>query len=128
MEFLRNAWYVAAWSDELTRDRLLARTLLEEPVVLFRTATGQPAALFDRCPHRFAPLSRGRLKGDVIECGYHGLCFDRNGTCAHNPHNPGHVPPRAHVRSYALVERQGIVWIWMGEPERADPALVPDFP
>ena len=128
MEYLRNAWYVAAWSEELTSGRLLARTLLDEPLVLFRTLDGVAAALFDRCPHRFAPLSRGRLKGDVIECGYHGLCFDRTGACAHNPHNPGHVPPRARVQSRPLLERQGIVWIWMGDANKVDAAMVPDFP
>jgi vanillate O-demethylase monooxygenase subunit len=128
MEFLRNAWYVAAWSDELTPGKLLARAFLDEPIVLFRTGNGAVAALFDRCPHRFAPLSRGRLKGDSIECGYHGLCFDRTGACSHNPHNPGNVPPRAHVQSYAVLERQGIVWIWMGDPQKADTTLAPDFP
>jgi len=127
MEFLRNAWYVAAWSEELSERALLARTLLEEPVVLFRTRDGTPAALFDRCPHRFAPLSRGKLRDDSIQCGYHGLCFDRTGACSHNPYNPGHAPPRARVRGYPLLERQGIVWIWMGDPDRVDTSLAPDF-
>jgi len=126
--FLRNAWYVGAWSNELVGDGLLPRTLLDDPIVFFRTQTGTAAALFDRCPHRFAPLSRGRLKGEAIECGYHGLRFDRTGACALNPYNPGHVPPRAHVRAYPLHEQQGIVWIWMGEAGRADPSLIPDFP
>lgn len=128
MEFLRNAWYMAAWSTDLTPGTLIARTLLDEPLVLFRTEDGDAAALFDRCPHRFAPLSRGQLKGNVIECGYHGLCFDRNGACAHNPHNPGGIPPRAQVQSYTVLERQGIIWIWMGAPEKADASLAPDFP
>ena len=57
--FLRNAWYVGAWSNELVQDKLLPRTLLDDPIVFFRTQTGTAAALFDRCPHRFAPLSRG---------------------------------------------------------------------
>ena len=113
--FLRNAWYVGAWSNELVQDKLLPRTLLDDPIVFFRTQTGTAAALFDRCPHRFAPLSRGRLEGEAIECGYHGLRFDRTGACVLNPYNPGHVPPRAHVRTYPLHEQQGIVWIWMGE-------------
>jgi phenylpropionate dioxygenase-like ring-hydroxylating dioxygenase large terminal subunit len=127
VNYLRNAWYAAAWSAELTAGTLLARTFLEQPVVLFRDAAGRAAALFDRCPHRFAPLSRGRLRGDTVECGYHGLCFDRSGHCVHNPYPPGQIPPRAQVRSYELLERQGIVWIWMGEAAGADVALAPDY-
>jgi phenylpropionate dioxygenase-like ring-hydroxylating dioxygenase large terminal subunit len=107
MEYLRNAWYVAAWSEELAAGKLIARTFLDEPVVLFRTNDGAAAALFDRCPHRFAPLSRGRHKGSEIECGYHGLRFDRSGACSLNPYNPGHTPPRARVQSYPVLERQG---------------------
>jgi vanillate O-demethylase monooxygenase subunit len=128
MEYLRNAWYVAAWSEELTAGKLIARTFLDEPLVLFRTNDGAPAALFDRCPHRFAPLSRGRHKGTEIECGYHGLRFDRSGACSLNPYNPGHSPPRARVQSYPVLERQGIVWIWMGDPDKVDTSLAPDFP
>ena len=118
---------MAAWSEELSAGQLLARRLLDDPVVLFRDASGQAAALFDRCPHRFAPLSRGRLKGDLIECGYHGLCFDRNGTCRSNPYDANRIPPRAQVASYPVLEREGIVWIWMGEAGRSDPGLAPCF-
>jgi phenylpropionate dioxygenase-like ring-hydroxylating dioxygenase large terminal subunit len=126
MEFLNAAWYVAAWSEELSTGLMLARTFLDQPVVLFRDAAGRAAALFDRCPHRFAPLSRGRLQGDSIECGYHGLGFDRSGACVRNPYG-SQIPPRAHVRSFSLLERDGIVWIWMGDEAGADPALAPTF-
>jgi phenylpropionate dioxygenase-like ring-hydroxylating dioxygenase large terminal subunit len=128
MAFLRNAWYIAAWSEEISDGRLLARKFLGEPVVLYRDASGRSRALFDRCPHRFAPLSRGKAKGDVIECGYHGLGFNGEGRCVHNPYQPGHAPPRAQVRAYPTLERQGMVWIWMGDADRADPALAPNYP
>ena len=75
MSFLRNTWYVAAWSGEVGRT-CLARKILGEPVMLYRTAAGKPVALLDRCPHRLLPLSLGTLQGDTIECGYHGLTFD----------------------------------------------------
>ena len=75
--YLRNAWYVAAWSDDLAEGKLLARTIMKEPIVLYRRADGSPAALHDRCPHRFAPLSMGKIvHGDAVQCPYHGLEFD----------------------------------------------------
>ena len=126
MTFIRNAWYAAAWSHEIQRT-LLARTILQDPVVLFRREDGEAAALADRCPHRFVPLHRGTLKGDTVECGYHGLCFNAKGACVHNPHGNGLVPRAAQVRDYPLAESQGVVWIWMGQPELADPAAIVCF-
>ena len=75
MNFLRNAWYAAAWADEVPAGKLLARTFIDEPVVLFRDEANQPRALLDRCPHRFAPLSMGKLcnGGQAVQCGY---CFN----------------------------------------------------
>lgn len=128
MVYLKNGWYVAAWSYELTPGKLLARTLLEDPIVLFRDSNGRPIALYDRCPHRFAPLSLGRVKGDIVECGYHGLCYDRSGACVQNPQASDRIPKGAVVRSYPLVERQTILWIWMGDPAQADEGLIPDYP
>ena len=85
MHYLRNAWTVAATSAEVGREPF-RRTFLDEPVVFYRREDGSPVALFDRCPHRIVPLSRGRLRGDEIECGYHGLRFDPTGRCTRNPH------------------------------------------
>ena len=127
MSFLRNAWYVANWSAQVTRE-LQSRTILCEPVVLYRTESGEAVALADRCPHRFVPLSRGKLKGDIIECTYHGLCFNQQGVCTFNPHGNGVIPKAARVKSYPIHERDGIVWIWMGEQSLADTTSIPDFP
>jgi phenylpropionate dioxygenase-like ring-hydroxylating dioxygenase large terminal subunit len=129
MTYLRNAWTVAAWADELTPGKLLARTLLDETIVLFRGADGRPQALLDRCPHRFAPLSMGQLcdGGASVQCPYHGLRFDGSGACVHNPHGDGRIPAAAQVRSYPAVERWSAVWIWMGDAARADAALIPEF-
>lgn len=127
MPFLRNAWYVAAWSRELSEREPVRRTLLGESIVLFRDSQGRCAALADRCPHRFAPLSGGKVQGDAIECPYHGLRFDHTGQCVHNPHGDGRIPPAARVASYLTAERYGAVWIWMGDPERADAAALPAF-
>jgi vanillate O-demethylase monooxygenase subunit len=66
--YLRNAWYVAAWSDDLADGQLLGRTIMKEPVVLYRKADGNVAALQDRCPHRFAPLHMGKIvHGDRVQ-------------------------------------------------------------
>ena len=127
MTFLRNAWYVAAWADELGAGVLLNRTLLEESVLLFRDSQGMAHAMQDRCPHRYAPLHFGKHLGDGIRCGYHGLEFNTQGRCVHNPHAQGAIPAATKVRVYPLVERHSFLWIWMGEPAGADAAGVPDF-
>jgi len=125
--YLRNAWYVAAWSDDLVDGQLLARTILKEPVVLYRTADGKVAALENRCPHRFSPLHMGQIvNGNAVQCPYHGLEFDPTGACVLNPHGTKHIPPRLRVRSYPVTEKHKAIWIWMGD-QPADPATVPDF-
>lgn len=123
--FLLNAWYVAAWDHQIG-NKPLARTLLNQNVVLFRAADGSPVALEDRCCHRSAPLSVGNVVGNEIQCGYHGLVFDRTGRCVRVP-SQTRVPPDASVRSYPVVDRHRWIWIWMGHPERADESLIPDL-
>jgi phenylpropionate dioxygenase-like ring-hydroxylating dioxygenase large terminal subunit len=124
--FLRNCWYAAAWSRDLA-GKPLARTFLNEKVVLYRTARGQPAALEDQCCHRAAPLSRGEISGEHLCCGYHGLQFDTAGNCVLVP-GQAQVPPGAAVRSYPVHERWNVVWIWPGAAALADPAGIPELP
>ncbi len=121
--FLRNAWYVAGWSKDFDRN-LRAEMLLEESIVFYRKADGQPVALENACPHRKLPLSQGRIKGDAIECGYHGLTFDGSGRCIAAPTQPERIPTRARVKSYPVVDRYRFLWIWMGDPAAADPDLI----
>ena len=123
--FLRNTWYLAGWAEELSQDALLARTIAGEPLVLFRSPAGAPVALADVCPHRFAPLSRGRLGPLGLQCRYHGLTFGADGRCVHNPHGP--ISSALSARRFAVVERHTALWIWLGEPDRADPATIPDL-
>jgi vanillate O-demethylase monooxygenase subunit len=125
-KYVRNAWYPAAWSRDVGRT-LVARRILEEDIVLFRRESGGFAALEDLCPHRLAPLSLGRLKGDHVECGYHGLLFDGTGKCVRVP-GQDHIPSTANARAYPVHENMGLVWIWMGDPALADVAQVPDVP
>jgi phenylpropionate dioxygenase-like ring-hydroxylating dioxygenase large terminal subunit len=124
MPFLQNTWYASAWSEELPGKGTLPRTIIDQPIVLFRNSQGI-AALADRCAHRFAPLSMGKLTDAGIRCGYHGLEFDAAGRCVGNPHGP--VLDSLRVRSYPSLERHGLVWVWFGSPERADPATIPDM-
>ena len=124
--FVRNTWYVAAWDHEVGR-HLMARKILNIPVVLYRTAAGAPVALEDTCPHRFYPLSKGQLIGDAVECGYHGLQFDCSGRCQLVP-GQDKIPDSAKVRSFPVVQRWGWIWIWMGDPALADEDLIIDIP
>jgi phenylpropionate dioxygenase-like ring-hydroxylating dioxygenase large terminal subunit len=126
MSYLKNAWYVAAWSDSVNRE-MRVETLLDEPILLYRKQDGSPVAMIDRCPHRFAPLHMGKLLGDIIECGYHGLKFDCSGACVHNPHGDGKIPAAARVHTYPAVDRHNLLWLWNGDAELADPALIPDY-
>ena len=120
--FLRDCWYVAAWDGDVASG-MKAVQILGEDIVLYRRTDGVVAALEDACPHRKLPLSMGRIKGDVVECGYHGLIFDSNGTCTRVP-GAERVPHVACVRSYPIVERYGLLWIWMGDAQAADPGLI----
>lgn len=128
MTYLRNAWYVAGFADEVKPGAMLARTLLDEQLVFFRGPDGTVAAVHDRCPHRFAPLSAGTLcdEGASLQCGYHGLRFDTNGICIHNPQGNGAIPKAANVRAYAVRERHGLIWWWAGDAAQADERLMPD--
>ena len=122
--FLKNAWYVAAWDTEVS-DSPFSRVILNEPVVLFRTPNGV-AALENRCCHRALPLSMGKVLENHIQCGYHGLEFDASGKCVKVP-GQSKIPPGAKVRSYPVVERWGMIWIWTGDPSKADKNLLPDW-
>ena len=123
--FLRNAWYVAAMAAELG-DGFVSRTICKQPVVLYRTGDGHPVALEDRCCHRGLPLSMGKIVGERVQCGYHGLEFDTTGACVAVP-GQSTIPPGASVASYPVVERHAFIWIWMGEPALADPETIPDY-
>jgi phenylpropionate dioxygenase-like ring-hydroxylating dioxygenase large terminal subunit len=125
--FIRNEWYIAAWSDELGGDAPVARRICGDPVVLFRDAAGEAGALYDRCCHRGAPLRFGTVVERGLQCGYHGLIFDRGGRCVRVP-GQDLIAERTRVRSYPLVEKDGFLWIWMGDPAAADESRLIDYP
>jgi vanillate O-demethylase monooxygenase subunit len=124
--FLRNNWYMGAWSSEV-KDKPLGRKILDEPVVFFRGANGEVGALEDRCCHRAMPLALGELAGDHLRCIYHGLEFAKDGSCVHVP-GQDTVPARVRVKSYPVVECDQIIWIWTGDPEKADRSTIIRYP
>jgi phenylpropionate dioxygenase-like ring-hydroxylating dioxygenase large terminal subunit len=125
--FIRNNWYVAAWPQELNNEKPISRTLLNEQVVMYRQSDGTPVALEDRCCHRGLPLSHGEVVGDRIQCGYHGLQYNGGGACVKVP-GQDLIPKSAKVRSYPLVERDQVIWIWMGDPALADQERIVPYP
>ncbi len=125
MAFVLNNWYVAAWPEEVTRDKILARTICGRAMILFRDAQGKAVGLEDRCCHREAPLSLGWMEPDAtVRCGYHGMRFDGSGACVEIP-GRSTIPPSARVDTWPVHEKHGWIWVWPGDPELADPALIP---
>ena len=126
--WLRNCWYVIAWDHEIPAagsPALFTRTVLGEPILVLRRENGDLAAMEDRCCHRLAPLSKGRREGDCVRCGYHGMKFDAHGICVEAP-GIAVIPEKARVRTYPIANKNRWVFVWMGDPVQADPALLPD--
>ena len=123
--FIKNTWYVAAWDKEVTKEGLFSRTIIGVPVLMYRKDDGSIIAMEDRCCHRGAPLSVGRREGDCVRCMYHGLKFDSSGQCVEAPAQQ-RIPIQAKVRTFPVVESHRWIWVWMGDPQKADPDLVPD--
>lgn len=125
-ESVKDAWYALAIANSLA-DGPLRRVLFGEPIVLFRGSSGEASALADICPHRNAPLSLGKIIGDRLQCRYHGFEFDRAGRCRHIPSQES-VPAAMRTRTYPLIERYGIIWVWAGAASEADPDKLVDWP
>lgn len=127
-DFIKNAWYVAAWISDL-EDKPIHRKIISQHIALYRDSAGAVVALADMCPHRFAPLHQGKIVGDALECPYHGLRFDKSGSCVYNHFNNGTdgIPPNTRVQTYPVVERYRFIWVWLGDPELADEKDIPDY-
>jgi vanillate O-demethylase monooxygenase subunit len=123
---VQNAWYVAAWSDEISTAPL-ARKICNQSVVLFRMLDGTAAALIDSCAHRGAPLSLGTVTEKGIRCNYHGVVFGCDGHCTEIP-NQEIIPAKARVQHFPIVEKDQLIWIWIGEADKADESLLVDYP
>jgi len=122
--FPKNCWYVAAASQEIGRT-ILKRTIAQEQIILYRTEAGDPVCMLDMCPHRHAPLSLGRLVGDAVECGYHGITYDCSGKCIRIP-GESRILERFAATTYPVADCWGFIWVWLGERAKADEKLVPE--
>lgn len=125
--YIRDCWYVAGRSEDFGRE-LTPVTMLEDRIVIYRDTQGKAVALEDACPHRKLPLSRGTIEGDNVVCGYHGLTFDCTGECVIAPTQLDNPPRRAAVHSYPAEDRWGFLWLWIGDPEKADATTIIDIP
>jgi vanillate O-demethylase monooxygenase subunit len=127
---VKNAWYVAGLAGEFPPRELKGQVIAEKPVVLWRTAEGRVVAFDDRCCHKRMPLSAGRFIEDgLLECTYHGLCYDAAGQCVRVPSHPdGHIPREARLRPLPLIEQDGLVWVWPGDPARSASLRPPRIP
>lgn len=123
--FIKNTWYVAAWDNEVTKEALFSRTIIGTPLVMFRKEDGEIVVMEDRCCHRGAPLSMGRKEGDCVRCMYHGLKFDGGGQCIEAP-GQARIPPQAKVNTFPVVQQHRWIWVWMGDPAKADASLIPN--
>ncbi|GAB3628338.1 (2Fe-2S)-binding protein [Pandoraea terrae] len=123
--FVKNCWYCAGWDYELSQGKhaILARRIADEPIVLYRKPDGGVVAMEDRCCHRQAALHLGQKEGDSIRCMYHGMKFGPDGKCTEIP-GQDHIPEKACVRTYPVVEKDNWIWVWMGDPAKADPSLI----
>jgi vanillate O-demethylase monooxygenase subunit len=123
--FLRDYWYAVAWDHEIKRSPF-GRTVCGEPIVLYRQTSGALSAFEDCCPHRLLPLSKGFLQGEHLVCKYHGLRFDCAGQCVWMPGQEG-IHKEATLRIYPVAERHRFVWVWIGDPAKADENKIPDL-
>ena len=124
--FLKNAWYVAGWSDELGSS-MIERVIIDEPILFYRDSKNRVHAMDNTCPHRYAPLHQGKLIDDCVICPYHALQFNSDGKCVHNPNGNGIVPGKSSLRVYPVVEVHAMIWVWMGDPTLADESTIPNF-
>lgn len=124
--YVKNAWYVVGWASEFN-DALSRVTIIEQHVVMYRIDEVTVVALEDRCPHRLLPLSKGKRIGNDIQCGYHGMTFNCRGECIRIP-GQDNVPSTAFVTRYPTIQKNDIVFVWMGDPDKATEETIFDMP
>lgn len=124
---LARHWYPVAYSDEVAA-KPLARTLLDQPLILYRTTNRQVVVAHDLCIHRGVPLRLGWQEGDELVCAYHGFRYGADGRCTTIPAQPDlPVPKKLCLETYASVERYGLIWTCLA-PDPAQPAVLPGWP
>jgi phenylpropionate dioxygenase-like ring-hydroxylating dioxygenase large terminal subunit len=128
---LRDDWHPVAAVAAVPPGSAVSVLLLEEEIVLWRSASGALHAWKDRCPHRGTRLSIGKVAGETITCAYHGWRFGNDGACIGVPAQPDAPPPAARCAAHHVKEAYGLAWVCLGTPHRdvlpfpeyADPRL-----
>ena len=127
--YVLNTWYVAGFAEEFPTGKLQGLTITEKPLVMWRTNEGEVVAFDGRCAHKRMPLKDGRLLDDgTVECPYHGFCYDATGACVRIPSQEGAIPTRARLKPFPVVEQDGLVWVWPGDPARIGNVRPPRTP
>ena len=128
--YVENAWYVAGRSQEFPVNQPKGLRICGRPVLVWRTSEGKLASFDDRCVHKRMPLSEGRVLSDgVLECPYHGFCYDGAGHCVRIPSQLDlPIPSRAKLRPFPVVEQDGLAWVWVGDPALSGSAVPPPTP
>ncbi|MDI5933791.1 Rieske 2Fe-2S domain-containing protein [Halomonas kalidii] len=129
-EYVANCWYPIGFSREFKPGELQGHKVANKPIVMWRTQEGEVVAFDDRCCHKRFPLSESKLlESGVVECAYHGLCYDATGQCVAIPSHPdGPIPPQAKLRVVPVQEQDGVVWVWPGDPAKAGSVHPPRTP
>ena len=128
---LKNYWYVGALSKDIKGGKPYKSVIMDLPLVIWRNSKGEIAAMIDRCNHRNAPLSNGKIKNDCLVCPYHGWVYNISGQCEHIPsEGPNHDRiPNKKLEVFPVQEKYGLCWIWMGRdiPANSMPFEMPHF-
>lgn len=123
---IQNQWYAILPSKAVKRGRIIGARRLNLDLALFRTEEGEIGCVVDRCTHRGAAFSKGKVKGGCVQCPFHGLEFDRTGQCTFIPANGKSSLAdfsRYNVRHYPVRESNGIIYLWHGDPDRVTDEL-----
>lgn len=122
---IRNQWYAIIPSNKIPKDKLVGVKRLNLDLCLFRNSDGDISCVADKCTHRGASLSKGKRKGDCVECPFHGLQFNKEGKCTLIPANGrnANIESRFHVESFLVREAHKMVYLWLGDKEMASDVL-----
>jgi len=114
---IKNQWYGILESKEVKAKKLIGLTRLGEKLVFWRSENGKVNCIFDKCCHRGAALSKGKIAHDEITCPFHGFAYDATGRVTLIPANGKNssIPERFKVNTYAVEEKYGLIWLWYGE-------------
>jgi phenylpropionate dioxygenase-like ring-hydroxylating dioxygenase large terminal subunit len=126
---IKNQWFLACFEDELKKNSFLKRKITGEEILVFKNEKGEVAALEDRCCHRNVHLSNGQVKGNNVQCGYHGWEFNTEGKCVHIPmlENSSNIPSSACIKSYPLQKKYKAYWVYVGEASKMSEASIPEL-